>query len=90
VLAVGGCGGLTLAGHQVLTKPALSTLYLSKPSSTGQRRENTTKGSWVKIRRGRDHSPITIMGKTHLTWGNQFNLSPTKSEQDNEKIKAKS
>jgi len=43
-------------------------LYHS-PSSAGQLRENTTKGLWGKIRTGRDHSPITIMGKTDSVWG---------------------
>jgi len=28
-----------------------------------QRRETTAKGSWVDIRTGRDHSPITVTGK---------------------------
>lgn len=27
------------------------------------------KGSWVKIRTERDHSPATVMGKTDLTYG---------------------
>jgi len=30
------------------------------------------KGSWIEIRAGRDHSPVTVMGKTDSTWGNQF------------------
>ena len=60
-----GCGGLTLAGCQVPTKAALSL-----HSSAGQGRENITKGSWVEIRTGRDHSLITVMGKTDSTWGN--------------------
>jgi len=37
------------------------------PSSTGQGRKNTIKGSWVEITTGRDHSPVTIMGKTDST-----------------------
>ena len=49
------CGGLTLAGGQVPPKAALSP-----PSSAGQGRGNGTKGSWVEIRAGRDHSPITV------------------------------
>jgi len=28
------------------------------------------KGSWVEIRTRRDHSPITVMGKTDWTWRN--------------------
>lgn len=40
VLAEYHCGGLALAGCQVLTKASLSL-----PSSTGQGRENITKGS---------------------------------------------
>jgi len=43
-------------------------LYHS-PSSAGQGRENITKDSWVKIRTGRDHSPVTATGKTVSTWG---------------------
>jgi len=51
-----------LAGLQVPTEAALSL-----PSSAGQGREKMMKGSWVKIRTGRDHSPITIGAKqTHL------------------------
>lgn len=33
------------------------------PSSAGQGRK---KGLWVKIGMGRDHSPVTIKGKTDL------------------------
>jgi len=51
-------GVLILAGCQVPTKAALSL-----PLTTGQGRENITKGSWVKIGKGRDHSPVTITGK---------------------------
>jgi len=58
------CGGLTLAGCQEAPKPAVSLLL------TGQGRENIMKGSWVKLRTGRDHSPITVTGKTDSTWGN--------------------
>jgi len=43
---------------------------LSLPCSAGQGRENVAKGSWVEIRTGRDRSPVTVMGKTRLTWGN--------------------
>lgn len=32
------------------------------------------EGPWVKISAGRDHSPVTIIGKTDCTWGNCFNL----------------
>jgi len=69
------CGGLTLAGLQVPTK-----VVLLFPSSAGQGRENTTKGSQIEIRTGRDHSSITVMSKTDSTQGNLFNLSPIKSE----------
>jgi len=58
------CSALTVAGHQVLTKP----LYHS-PCSAEQGRENIMKGWWVKIRTGRDHSPNTVTGKTDLTQG---------------------
>lgn len=60
-------GELTLVGCQVPTKTGLC-------SSAGQERENVTQGSWVGIRAGRDPSPVTVMGKTGLTWGNYFNL----------------
>ena len=56
--------GLTLAGCQVPTNAALSL-----SSSAGQGGENIMKGSWVEIRTGRDHSAITITGKTDSTWG---------------------
>jgi len=38
-------------------------LYHS-PSSTGQRRGNMMKGSWIEIRTGRDHSTMAITNKT--------------------------
>uniref|UniRef100_A0A8B9MHG9 Pleckstrin homology domain containing A1 n=1 Tax=Accipiter nisus TaxID=211598 RepID=A0A8B9MHG9_9AVES len=57
-------GGLMLAGCQVPTK---ATCSLTSPA--GQGRENKTKCSWVEKRTGRDHSLITVMGKTDLTWG---------------------
>jgi len=34
------------------------------PSSAGQGRGNMLKGSRVKIKTGRDHSPVTVTGKT--------------------------
>lgn len=37
-------------------------------SWTGKR--NITKDSWVKIRTGRNHSLITVKGKTDSKWGN--------------------
>ena len=61
---VRACGGLALAGPQVAPKAALSL-----HSSAGQGRENTTKGSWVKIRAGGGHSAVTVMGKTDSAWG---------------------
>ena len=64
---------LTLAGCQVPTKAALSL-----PSSAGQGRENAVRGSWVGIRAG-GSPPVTIMGKTDLTWGNWF-ITNQKSE----------
>lgn len=54
-------------------------------SSSGQRRGNIMKSSWVKRRTERDHSTITVMGKTDSSWGNQFNWLPIKSEYNNEK-----
>ena len=42
---------------------------ITPPSSAGQRRENITKGSWVEIRTGSGHLPITVTGKTDSVWG---------------------
>jgi len=39
-------------------------LLYHSPSSAEQVRKNMMKGLWVKIRTGRDHSLITVMGKT--------------------------
>jgi len=58
---------------------------ITRPPQLDRGDKNVIKGSWVERRTGRDHSPITVMGKTDSTWGNQFNLSPTKSEKDNQK-----
>lgn len=55
------CRGLTLAGCQVPTKASLPL-----PSSAGQERENTTKGSWVRIRTGRDHPLLSQAKQTQL------------------------
>ena len=65
IIYISLCSGLTLAGCQVPIK-----LLYHSPSSAGQREKNMTKSSWVKIRTRRDHSPITITGKTDLIWGN--------------------
>jgi len=62
------CGGLTLARRQVPTK-----VPLSLPFSAGQGRKHTMKGSQVKIRTRKVHSPIAVRGKTDLIWGNLFN-----------------
>jgi len=59
------CHGLAWLDARCPPKP----LYHS-PSSAGQGRENMTKGLWVEIRTGRDHSPITVTGKTGSPWGN--------------------
>lgn len=58
-------GCLTLAGCQVPTKAALPL-----PSSVGQGKENTMKGSWVEVRAGRDQSLLAVIGKTESMWGN--------------------
>jgi len=47
----------------------INARYPPKPlyhclSSAEQGRGNIMKGSWVKIRTGRDHSEITVMDKT--------------------------
>jgi len=44
-------------------------LLCHSPSSAGEGRGNMTKGLRVELRAGRDHSPIIIMNKTDLTWG---------------------
>jgi len=38
-------------------------LLYHSPSPAAQGRESMMKGSWVEIRTGRDHLPITITGK---------------------------
>lgn len=54
-------------------------------SATGRGRENVIKGSWIEIRRGRNHLPIAIMGKTDLPrgkcnyWHNQSRIVRNKS-----------
>ena len=53
------CFGLAWIKCQVPTKAAVSLPLLS-----GQRRRNTVKGSWIEIGTGRDHSPITVTGRT--------------------------
>lgn len=58
---------MTLAGHQLPPKVTLSA---------GQRRDKITKGLWTEIRAGRDHSAVTVMGKTDSTRGNKFDLLP--------------
>jgi len=50
---------ISLDECQVPTKVVLSLL-----PSTGQGRKNMMKGLWIGIRTGRDHSQVTIMGKT--------------------------
>jgi len=67
------CGGLTLAGHQVPTKAAPSL-----PSSAGQGRENTTKGSWVERGTGKSLSNC-CHGQNRISLG-KINLLPIKSE----------
>lgn len=54
------CGGLSPSEQQVHT-----TMALSFSSSTGQRTENTTKGSGIRVRIGRDHTAIIVMDKTN-------------------------
>lgn len=50
-------------GGQVPTKASLCF-------SDGQGRENIVESSWVGIRTGSDHSPLTV--KTGLNWENKF------------------
>lgn len=49
------CGGLTLTGLQAQQS-------LSQLPSAGQGREYIKKDSWVEISKGRDHSPVIIVG----------------------------
>jgi len=42
---------------------------ITPPPQLDRRKENITKGSWVKTRTGRDYSPITITSKPDFTWG---------------------
>jgi len=44
-------------------------LLYHSPSSAGQGRETMMKGSRVKTRMGRAHSPVTVTDKTDRTWG---------------------
>ncbi|KAK0675839.1 DOP1 protein, partial [Pygoscelis papua] len=55
---------------------------ITPPPQLDRGEKNTTKGLWVEIRTGRDHSAITVMGKTDLTWGGrgEINLLPIKSD----------
>lgn len=57
-----GCMWTMVAGHQIPAKASLSL-----PSPAGQGRGNIMKGSRVKVRTGRDQSPLTVLGKTNLT-----------------------
>lgn len=64
------CGGLVLAGYQVLTKVPLSLL-----SSAGQRKENIVKASWIKRRK--EESTHQFLSKVEEkiigeTWGKLF------------------
>jgi len=52
---------------------------LPLPSSAGKGRENITKDSWAETRTGRDHSLITITGRTDSTWGKQFITDPKRA-----------
>ena len=72
--------GLSPAGRQAPTKAAPSL-----PSSAGQGREEARKGSWVERRTGRQHSPMTVTGKTDSTRAKDRNLLPSTSEEGNEK-----
>lgn len=56
-----------LVGRPCLDTRCPPKALLSLPSSTGQGRETTKKGSWVNIRTGRDHSSITSIGKPGFT-----------------------
>ena len=55
------CGGFTLAVRQVPTKATRSLAFLSWTGG-----KNMMKVSWVKVRTGRDHSPITVQNRLNL------------------------
>lgn len=55
------CGGLSLVGLQVPPSCAVTA------TSSGGWGRKIMKVSWVKIRTGREHSPVTITGKTDST-----------------------
>lgn len=52
-----------LADARCPLKPALPL-----PSSAGQGRGRIKKGLWVGIRTERDHTPVTVTGKTDSAW----------------------
>ena len=64
-LSVSSCGGFACLDARCLPK-----LPCHSPSSAGQGRKNTMKGSRVQIRAERRHSPIAITGQTNWKWGN--------------------
>jgi len=45
-------------------------MLLDPSPSAGQGSKNMMKGSYVEIKTGRDHSPVTIMDKNDSAWGN--------------------
>lgn len=47
---------------------ALQNCSNHSPSPARKGREKYNEGSWVKIRTGKDHSPINSMGKTNSAW----------------------
>jgi len=47
--------------------PGAHQATLPPPFTAEQGTENIMKGSWVEIRTGRDHSPVTITAKTDST-----------------------
>lgn len=56
-----------------------SVITLLSPDGKG--RENKTKDLWVEISAGRDHSLVTVTGKTGSARAREGNnLSPIKSE----------
>lgn len=59
------CGRFTPAGCQVNTKTAYHC-----PPQLDKGEESKKKGSWGKIRTGKDHSAATIMGKADSARGN--------------------
>lgn len=61
---------LFVVGSPCLYARCPPKLLCHSPPQLDKGGENTTKGLWVEIRPGRDHSEVAAMGKINSTWGN--------------------